>query len=197
MPKKESQSSDKQKKAIEIEYTDSSKKQLKANGQEKSQPPKEIEEARHQPEALEQIEQLERELKEAGERYLRLAAEYDNFRKRSLKERDAIYPDAVAAAVCELLPVCDNFDRALAAECADAEYKKGTQMTAKSLDDAFGRLKVKSFGEIGDKFDPEFHNAVMHVKDDSLGESTIIEVFQKGYRIGDRVLRAAMVKVAN
>ena len=144
-----------------------------------------------------ETEKLQRELQELNDRYLRLAAEYDNFRKRSQRERDAVYPDAIASAVREFLPVADNFSRALAAECIDTEYKKGTEMTAKSLEEAFGRLKVESFGEVGERFDPKWHHAVMHIEDESVEESTIVEVFRRGHKIGDRVLRVAMVKVAN
>lgn len=132
-----------------------------------------------------------------NDKYLRLLAEYDNFRKRSQRERDAIYPEATAAAVTGLLPVVDNFERALAAECADHEYKKGTEMTYKSFIDALAKLKVEAFGEPGEPFDPNCHNAVMHVEDESLEPGTIAEVFQRGYRMGDRVIRHAMVKVAN
>ena len=149
-----------------------------------------------QPQADEN-EKLRCELQELNERYMRLAAEYDNFRKRSQRERDCVYPDAVAAAVREFLPVSDNFALAIAAECIDPEYKKGTEMTAKSLEEAFCRLKVETFGEVGDRFDPKLHNAVMHIEDESVKESTVVEVFQRGYKIGDRVLRVAMVKVAN
>ena len=149
-----------------------------------------------QPQA-DETEKLQCELQELNERYMRLAAEYDNFRKRSQRERDSVYPDAIAAAVREFLPVSDNFALAIAAECIDPEYKKGTEMTAKSLEEAFCRLKVESFGEVGDRFDPKLHYAVMHIEDESVKESTVVEVFQRGYKIGDRVLRVAMVKVAN
>lgn len=131
------------------------------------------------------------------DKYLRLAAEYDNFRKRSQREREAVYPDATAAAATAFLSVADNFERALSAPCADREYKKGTELTYKSLMDAFARLGVESFGAPGDAFDPAVHNAVMHAEDDSQQTACVAEVFAKGYRIGERILRCAMVKVVN
>ena len=144
-----------------------------------------------------ELEKLQDDYAALNDKHLRLMAEYDNFRKRSLRERDAIYPEATAAAASQFLAVADNFERALAAECADAEYKKGTELTYQSLMDAFSKLKVEKFGEAGDMFDPNRHNAVMHVEDDSVEVQTVVEVFQKGYQLGDRIIRHAMVKVAN
>lgn len=149
-----------------------------------------------QPERTE-LEKLQDDYATLNDKHLRLMAEYDNFRKRSLRERDAIYPEATAVAASQFLAVADNFERALAAECADAEYKKGTELTYQSLMDAFSKLKVEKFGESGDVFDPNRHNAVMHVEDDSVEAQTVVEVFQKGYQLGDRIIRHAMVKVAN
>lgn len=144
-----------------------------------------------------ELEKLQDDYAALNDKYLRLMAEYDNFRKRSQRERDAIYPEATAAAATAFLNVADNFERALAAECADAEYKKGTELTYQSLMEAFSKLKVEKFGEPGDDFDPNRHNAVMHVEDDSVENETVVEVFQKGYLLGDRIIRHAMVKVAN
>lgn len=144
-----------------------------------------------------ELEKLQSDYAALNDKHLRLMAEYDNFRKRSQRERDAIYPEATANALTGLLEVVDNFERALAAECADAEYKKGTELTYKSLMTALEKQGVEVFGAAGDGFDPNCHNAVMHVEDDAFGAETIVEVFQKGYRIGERVLRYAMVKVAN
>ncbi|MDF3004721.1 MAG: Heat shock protein GrpE [Oscillospiraceae bacterium] len=144
-----------------------------------------------------ELEKLQDDYAALNDKYLRLMAEYDNFRKRSQRERDAIYPEATAAAATAFLNVADNFERALAAECADAEYKKGTELTYQSLMEAFSKLKVEKFGEPGDAFDPNRHNAVMHVEDDSVENETVVEVFQKGYLLGDRIIRHAMVKVAN
>ncbi len=143
------------------------------------------------------LEQLEEEYRQLNDRYLRTLAEYDNFRKRSAKEREAVYPEAKADTVKEFLTVADSFSRALAFECADAEFKKGVEMIHTALLGTFQKLGVESFGEPGEEFDPSLHNAVMHVEDDSLGENTIAEVFQEGYRMGDKILRYAMVKVAN
>ncbi len=131
------------------------------------------------------------------EKYLRLAAEYDNFRKRSQKEREALYTDIKAETVGKFLPVFDNLQRALEQETADEAYKKGVEMTMTGLREIMTALGVREFGEKGDVFDPAMHNAVMHCEDEALGENVIAEVFQKGFRIGEKVVRFAMVKVAN
>ncbi len=144
------------------------------------------------------IEELEKELAATKEAHIRTLAEYDNYRKRSVKEKESIYSDAKAACLSELLPVLDNFDRALSVQQADAEnYRKGMEMINTSFVEILKRLGVESFGEKGEEFDPNFHNAVMSVEDENLGENVIAEVFNKGYRLGDRVLRHAVVKVAN
>lgn len=145
----------------------------------------------------EELLKLQTDYNDLNDRYMRLAAEYDNFRKRSAKEREQIWPDATGAAVSQFLSVADNFERAVAAQCADPEYKKGMELTFRSLSDAFQKLGVTTFGEAGDTFDPMRHNAVMHVDDEALGAGEIVEVLQKGYLLGDKVLRFAMVKVAN
>ena len=133
-----------------------------------------------------------------NDRYLRMAAEYDNFRKRSQREREQAYTDAVSRAVTALLPTYDNLERALKAETADAEYKKGVELTMTQLTDSLKGLNVTVIeASAGITFDPNFHNAVMHVEDEALGESVIAEVFQQGFQIGDKVIRHAMVKVAN
>ena len=135
---------------------------------------------------------------ELNDRYLRMAAEYDNFRKRSQREREQAYTDAVSRAVTALLPTYDNLERALKAETADAEYKKGVELTMTQLTDSLKGLNVTVIeASAGTTFDPNFHNAVMHVEDEALGESVIAEVFQQGFQIGDKVIRHAMVKVAN
>lgn len=144
------------------------------------------------------IEELEKELAAAKEAHIRTLAEYDNYRKRSVKEKESIYSDAKASCLSELLPVLDNFDRALNVQQADAEsYKKGMEMINNSFMDILKKLGVEAFGEKGEEFDPNFHNAVMSIEDDSLGENVIAEVFNKGYKLGDKVLRHAVVKVAN
>ena len=139
----------------------------------------------------------EQELAGANDRYLRLMAEYDNFRKRSQKEKESLYGDIKAAAVKEFLPVYDNLERALAAETADEAYRKGVEMIMAQFHKTLEKLGVTEIKSLGEKFDPNLHNAVMHVDDEEKGENEIVEVFQKGFMLGDKVIRFAMVKVAN
>ena len=129
--------------------------------------------------------------------HLRLAAEYDNFRKRTIKEKEASYGNGKADAVAKMLPVYDNLERALNQETTDAAYKKGVEMTMAELVKIFTSLGVEIFGNVGDQFDPNLHNAVMHIENEELGENSISAVFQKGFKIGDKVVRFAMVQVAN
>ena len=129
--------------------------------------------------------------------HLRLAAEYDNFRKRTIKEKEASYGNGKADAVAKLLPVYDNLERALNQSTEDAAYKKGVEMTMNELVKIFTSLGVEIFGNVGEEFDPNLHNAVMHIDSEELGENTIAMVFQKGFKIGDKVVRFAMVQVAN
>ena len=129
--------------------------------------------------------------------YLRLAADYDNFRKRTVKEKESSYGNGKADAVAKMLPVYDNLERALNQETADTAYKKGVEMTMNELVKIFTALGVEIFGNVGDVFDPNLHNAVMHIDSDELEENTISQVFQKGFKIGDKVVRFAMVQVAN
>ena len=141
---------------------------------------------------------LEKELAAAKEAHIRTLAEYDNYRKRTTREKEALYGDAKAAALGELLPVLDNFERALGTQDADAEaLKKGMEMIFAGFQETLKKLGVEAFGEPGDKFDPNIHNAVMHIEDDAFGENEIAAVFSKGYKLGDRILRPAMVQVAN
>ena len=128
---------------------------------------------------------------------LRLAAEYDNFRKRTVKEKEQSYGNGKADAIVKLLPIYDNLERALNQPTEDAAYKKGVELTMNELVKILNGLGVEIFGAPGDAFDPALHNAVMHIEDDSFGENTVAEVFQKGYTYHDIVLRHAMVKVAN
>ena len=129
--------------------------------------------------------------------HLRLAADYDNFRKRSQKEKEQLYTMGKSDAVEKLLPVYDNLERALNQPTEDAAYKKGVEMTMTQLVGILNGLGVEIFGEAGDVFDPNLHNAVMHIEDESLGENTIAQVFQKGFKIGEKIVRFAMVQVAN
>ena len=129
--------------------------------------------------------------------YLRLAAEFDNFRKRTIKEKEASYGNGKADAVAKMLPVYDNLERALNQPTEDAAYKKGVEMTMNELVKVLTALGVEIFGNVGEEFDPNLHNAVMHIDSDELGENTISQVFQKGFRIGEKIVRFAMVQVAN
>ena len=144
--------------------------------------------------------ELEKALKaqaQEHDQYLRLAAEYDNFRKRSQREKDAIYQNAVADTAKKLLPVYDNLERALKNDTTDEAFKKGVEMTMTELLKIMEGLGIKPFGAAGEPFDPEKHNAVMHIDDEALAENTIAEVFQSGFTLGEKVIRFAMVKVAN
>ena len=140
---------------------------------------------------------LEEELKTEKDKYLRLAAEYDNYRKRSTKEREGLYDDIKADTVSRLLPVYDNLERALKQKCTDEAFYKGIEMTMTQLMEIFTKLGVSEIPALGQKFDPDVHNAVMHVEDAEAEENTVIEEFQKGFRLGDKVIRFSMVKVAN
>ena len=148
-------------------------------------------------ESTEEASPLEAELNASRDNYLRLAAEYDNFRKRSAKEKDALYTDLRADTVAKFLPVYDNLERALAQETTDEAFKKGVEMTMTGLLEVFDKLGMKSYGEVGEAFDPNLHNAVMHTEDENLGENVLANIFQKGFAIGDKVVRFAMVTVAN
>lgn len=145
-----------------------------------------------------ELETLKSELEASNDRILRLAAEYDNFRRRTSKEKELSYCDAKASVIEKLLPVLDNFDRARINEASDLDsYKKGIEMTYNQFVSILSSLGVESFGEKGDAFDPSFHNAVMRAESDENQENTLAQVFLKGYKIGDRVLRCADVQVAN
>ncbi|MCR5843497.1 MAG: nucleotide exchange factor GrpE [Oscillospiraceae bacterium] len=132
-----------------------------------------------------------------NDKYLRLCAEYDNFRKRSQKEKDALYDDIKANTLKAFLPVYDNLVRALAQSTEDEAYKKGVEMIMAEFKKTMEKLGVTEMDCLGQKFDPAFHNAVMHVEDEEKGENEIVEVFQQGFMLGDKVIRFAMVKVAN
>ena len=137
------------------------------------------------------------ELNAEKEKYIRLYAEYDNFRKRSQKERDAIFADVRSDTIIKILPVYDNLARALSVECSDAAFYKGVEMTMTQLKAIFEKLGVVPIEAVGKKFDPALHNAVMHVEDETRGEGEIVEEFEKGFKLGDKVIRFSMVKVAN
>ena len=137
------------------------------------------------------------DLKEERDKYLRLMAEYDNFRKRSAKERETIYTAVRVDTVTKFLPVYDNLQRALSTETSDEAYKKGVEMTFNQLREVMQKLGVEEIEAEGKSFDPAVHNAVMHVDDEAYGENVIVQEFQKGFKIGEKVIRFSMVKVAN
>ena len=142
----------------------------------------------------EQLEKTEKELAAANDKYLRMIAEYDNYRKRSQKEKENTYTEAYGDAISAILPVIDNLERALAYSEGET-LTEGVKMTLKQFEDTMERLGVKAFGARGEEFNPEFHNAVMQTEDEELGENQIAEVLQKGYSKGDKIIRYAMVKV--
>ena len=142
-------------------------------------------------------EKLTEELAAEKEKYLRLAAEYDNFRRRSARERENIYSDVKLDTVGKILPVYDNLERALNAPTEDEAYRKGVEMTMNQLMEVFEKLGVKPIEAVGQSFDPNLHNAVMHLEDETKGEGEIVAEFQKGFKLGDRLIRCSMVQVAN
>ena len=147
-------------------------------------------------ELISKVEELERVGAEKDDKYLRLAAEYDNFRRRSKEGKDATYENAMSDTVSELLPIIDNLERA-SLYMADPAMKEGLDMIFKACEAAFAKLGVEAYGKPGDKFDPNLHNAVMHEENADFGEGEISDVFQKGYKKGNKIIRFAMVKTAN
>ena len=145
----------------------------------------------------EKLAALENENAVLNDKYLRICAEYDNFRRRSQKEKDGLYGDIKADTVRKFLPVYDNLERALRQGTEDEAYRKGVEMIMTQFESTLEKLGVTAIECLGEKFDPELHNAVMHVDDEEKGENEIVEVFQKGFKLGDKVIRFAMVKVAN
>lgn len=152
-------------------------------------------------EAGESLEDKIKALEEAAaadkDKYLRLLAEYDNFRKRSIQEKLNAFSDATAKAALEVISVIDNFERAMAAECSDENYKKGVEMIYGQFVEVIKKLGVEEIDALGKEFDPNMHNAVSQVEDENFGENTVSQVYQKGYKLGDKVIRCAMVVVAN
>ena len=177
----------------------------------KAQAPEEekVQDAPVQEEELESLQQEQAEaqpqqpdpvqdaLLQEQNKFLRLAAEYDNYRKRTAKEKESIWADAKASVVASFLPVYDNLERALKQDTADEAYKKGVEMTMTQLREILTKLGISEIPALGESFDPNLHNAVMHVEDEAAGENTIVDVFQAGFKLGDKVIRFAMVKVAN
>ena len=146
---------------------------------------------------LEELEALKQNLTDQEDKFLRLAAEYDNYRRRSQKEKESAWADSKAETAAAFLPVYDNLERALKQETADEAYKKGVEMTMTQLKEVLSKLGIQEIPALGETFDPNLHNAVMHVEDKDAGENTIVEVFQAGFRTEEKVIRFSMVKVAN
>ena len=144
-----------------------------------------------------EIEMLKAELDAKNDQLMRTAAEFDNFKKRTEREKTSIAEFAKAGLIKQLLPILDNIDRASATDHNSAEYIKGIEMILKQFESITTNMNIEEIAKAGDQFDPNFHEAVMHIEDETLGENVIAEVLQKGYKIGDTVIRAAMVKVAN
>ncbi|MGM9590858.1 MAG: nucleotide exchange factor GrpE [Faecousia sp.] len=170
------------------------------NETENLNPEEEIETTETVEETTEEVSEInpfEEKYNAEHDAHLRLAAEYDNFRKRTAKEKEASYGNGKADAVAKMLPVYDNLERALNQPTEDAAYKKGVELTMTELVKILTGLGVEIFGNVGDTFDPNLHNAVMHVDDENLGENVIAQVFQKGFKIGEKIVRFAMVQVAN
>jgi len=143
------------------------------------------------------LAELQKELEETKDRLMRTLAEYDNFRKRTQKEREALYPEAEAGILAKFLPFMDNFERAMQAPCTDPDFKKGMEMIYQSFNEIFQSMGVEPIGEEGEPFDPNLHNAVMHEENPDLGENVVSMVLQKGWKRGEKILRYAMVKTAN
>ena len=150
-----------------------------------------------EPEKAPETNPFEEKYNAEHDSYLRLAADYDNYRKRTAKEKEQSYSNGKADTILKLLPIYDNLERAMNQDTEDAAYKKGVEMTMTELVKIFTGLGVELFGEAGEHFDPSLHNAVMHTEDDRVGESTITQVFQKGFKLGEKIVRFAMVQVAN
>ena len=144
-----------------------------------------------------EVNPFEEKYNQEHDAYLRLAAEYANFRKRTTAEKDAAYSNGEADAIEKLLPVYDNLSRAMAQETADAAFKKGVEMTMNELVKILTGFGVEIIGQVGDQFDPNLHNAIMHTEDESVEENTITQVFQQGFKMGEKIIRFAMVQVAN
>ena len=170
----------------------------KKNKEPKETPVEEvIEEVVEETPEVPEVNPFEEKYNAERDAHLRLAAEFDNFRKRTVKEKEASYTNGRADAVEKLLPVYDNLARALKQETADAAFKKGVEMTMTELLKILGGLGVEVFGQEGEMFDPNLHNAVLHIDDDSIPENTITQVFQQGFKMGEKIVRFAMVQVAN
>lgn len=193
---------DKQRKAKQAEEAkaqEAKAQEAKADEAKQAEPPKTEEAPQQAAEAdPKQVEEaVKAAVQEQEDKYMRLLAEYDNYRKRSQKEKEASWSNAKAETIKEILPVYDNLARALQQETADEAYAKGVEMIMTQLKNALEKLGVEEIPAAGQPFDPNLHNAVMHVDDEELGENVVAEVFQAGFKLGDKIIRHAMVKVAN
>ncbi len=177
------------------------KEEVKAEGKKAEEKPSDKKEDKKEGKAAEEKKEEQsspaEELKGANDRYLRLLAEYDNYRKRSQKEKDGLYADIKSDTVAKFLPVYDNLVRALAQSTEDEAYRRGVEMIMAQFNTTLEKLGATRIDCLGQKFDPSLHNAVMHVEDEEKGENEIVEVFQEGFMMGEKVIRFAMVKVAN
>lgn len=160
-------------------------------------PEAELPEAEAAAPLLDAVEKLKTALTEQEDKYLRLAAEYDNFRKRSQRERGSAWADAQADTLLAFLPVYDNLERAMKQETVDEAYAKGVEMTMTQFKAVLEKLGIQEIPAVGEPFDPALHNAIVHIEDESLGKNIITECFQTGFKLGDKVIRFALVKVAN
>jgi molecular chaperone GrpE len=148
-------------------------------------------------ESAEEPDAAEKALQEANDKYMRLFAEFDNFRKRTAKEKSETYQDAVAKTVLELLPAVDSFERAMESPCTDEAYRSGMEKIYQQMTSILSKLGIEEIPALNEPFDPKVHNAIRQIEDENFGESTVCQVYQKGYRLGDRIVRCAMVSVAN
>ena len=164
---------------------------------EQEQTEQESQDVQEQTEQPSELDAMKDSMAQQEDRFLRLAAEYENYRKRTAKEKESIWIEAKADTAGAFLPVYDNLERALKQDTADEAYKKGVEMTMNQLKEVLTKLGITEIPALGQPFDPNLHNAVMHIEDENFGENTVAEVFQAGFQCGEKVIRFAMVKVAN
>ena len=163
-----------------------------------TEPEEVVEEQKEPVEEVSELDKVKEELAAKNDAYLRLAAEYDNFRKRTQAEKLAMYDDATAKAVTEILPIADSLDMAIQnSQDAPEQFLKGLEMVRNQLNTSLAKLNIEAFGETGEQFDPALHNAISKIESEDLGENQISQVFQRGYKIADKIIRHAMVQVAN
>ena len=192
--KKDKKEQEPQTEEVKEEKVEAAAEEIKDEAKAESKEDKKDKKQKKEAEIKETAEKL---IQAEKEKYLRLCAEYDNFRKRSQKEREGLYADIKADTLLKFLPVYDNLERALSTPTADEAYRKGVEMTMVQFNQTLEKLGITEIPALGEKFDPNVHNAVMHVEDESHGENEVVEVFQKGFKLNDKVIRFAMVKVAN